>query len=97
MLDERSFATSVVELCGADPDLAAIVEHHGAPEFWSREPGFPTLVLLILEQQVSLASARAAYDRLVSRLGGLTPRGVLDSSDEELRADGFSRQKNRYA
>ena len=97
MLDEGSFATAVAELCEADPDLAAIVERHGIPEFWAREPGFPTLVLLILEQQVSLASARAAYDRLVLRLGALTPRGVLDSSDEELRADGFSRQKNRYA
>ena len=46
---------------------------------------------------MSLASAKAAYDRLVLRLGGLTPQGVLESSDEELRADGFSRQKNRYA
>ncbi|HEX5585337.1 hypothetical protein [Gaiella sp.] len=97
MLDERSFGTAVADLCGIDPDLAAIVERHGTPAFWAREPGFPTLVLLILEQQVSLASARAAYDRLVLRLGGLTPRGVLDSTDEELRADGFSRQKNRYA
>jgi DNA-3-methyladenine glycosylase II len=97
VLDERSFAAAVAELCTADPDLAAIVERHGIPEFWAREPGFATLVLLILEQQVSLASARAAYDRLVLRLGGLTPRGVLDSTDEELRADGFSRQKNRYA
>jgi DNA-3-methyladenine glycosylase II len=97
VLDERSFTTAVAELCEADQDLAAIVERHGVPEFWAREPGFPTLVLLILEQQVSLASARAAYDRLVTRLGALTPRGVLDSSDEELRADGFSRQKNRYA
>ena len=96
MLDERSFATAVAGLCEADADLAAIVERHGVPEFWAREPGFPTLVLLILEQQVSLASARAAYDRLVLRLGRLTPQGVLDSSDEELRADGFSRQKNRY-
>ena len=96
MLDERSFATAVAELCSADSDLAAIVEQHGIPEFWAREPGFPTLVLLILEQQVSLASARAAYDRLVTRIGGLTPRGVLESTDEELRADGFSRQKNRY-
>ena len=96
VLDERSFAAAVAELCDADPDLAAIVGEHGVPEFWAREPGFPTLVLLILEQQVSLASARAAYDRLVTRLGELTPRGVLDSSDEELRADGFSRQKNRY-
>ena len=97
MLDERSFVSAVTELCSADADLAAIVEQHGIPEFWAREPGFPTLVLLILEQQVSLASARAAYDRLVTRLGGLTPGGVLDSTDEELRADGFSRQKNRYA
>lgn len=96
MLDERSFAAAVAELCAADPDLAAIVERHGVPEFWAREPGFSTLVLLILEQQVSLASARAAYGRLVARLGVLTPRGVLESSDEELRADGFSRQKNRY-
>ena len=36
---------------------------------WAREPGFPTLVLLILEQQVSLASAAAAYDRLLARTG----------------------------
>ena len=97
MLDERSCATAGAGLCEVDADLAAIVERHGVPEFWAREPGFPTLVLLILEQQVSLASAKAAYDRLVLRLGGLTPQGVLDSSDEELRADGFSRQKNRYA
>ena len=54
---------------------------------------FPTLVLLILEQQVSLASARAAYDRLAARIGELTPEGVLRSTDEELRADGFSRRR----
>jgi len=97
VLDDRSFAAAAAALCEADADLAAIVELHGLPTFWAREPGFPTLVLLILEQQVSLASARAAYDRLALRLGGvLTPRGVLDSTDEELRADGFSRQKNRY-
>lgn len=96
MLDATSFSAAASELCAADSDLAAIVEAHGLPEFWAREPGFPTLVLLILEQQVSLASARAAYDRLETRLVGLTPAGVLGSSDEELRADGFSRQKNRY-
>jgi DNA-3-methyladenine glycosylase II len=96
MLDETTFAAAAAELCAADPDLAGIVEAHGLPEFWAREPGFPTLVLLILEQQVSLASARAAYDRLETRLGGMTPLGIAGSSDEELRADGFSRQKNRY-
>ena len=96
MLDEASFAAAAAELCATDPDLAAIVERHGLPEFWAREPGLPTLVLLILEQQVSLASARAAYDRLVTRLEGLTTEGILRSTDAELRPDGFSRQKTRY-
>ena len=70
--------------------------HMGFPSSGPASPGFPTLVLLILEQQVSLASAKAAYDRLEARLGGVTPDGIVLSSDEELRADGFSRQKNRY-
>ena len=96
MLDESKFAAAAASLCEADPDLAAIVERHGIPAFWARKPGFPTLVLLILEQQVSLASAKAAYDRLDARLGGVTPGGVLGSDDSELRADGFSRQKSRY-
>lgn len=97
MLDERAFVAAAEALCAGDPDLAAIVERHGLPVFWAREQGFATLVLLILEQQVSLASAKAAYERLAARLGSVTPDGVLGSSDEELRADGFSRQKNRYA
>ena len=97
MLDERAFVTAAEALCAGDPDLAAIVERHGLPVFWAREEGFSTLVLLILEQQVSLASAKAAYERLAARLGSVTPEAVLGSSDEELRADGFSRQKNRYA
>ena len=96
MLDEQTFAAAAAELCASDPALGAIVERHGLPAFWAREPGFSTLVLLILEQQVSLASAKAAYARLAARLGAVTPEGVLRSTDEELRADGLSRQKNRY-
>jgi DNA-3-methyladenine glycosylase II len=96
VLDATTFAAAATELASRDPALAAIVDRHGLPEFWAREPGLETLVLLILEQQVSLASAKAAYDRLVARLGGLTTDGILRSTDAELRADGFSRQKTRY-
>ena len=96
VLDEASFTAAATQLATQDRALAAIVDRHGLPEFWAREPGLETLVLLILEQQVSLASARAAYDRLVGRLGVLTTGGILSSTDEELRADGFSRQKARY-
>lgn len=96
-LTVRTLRASVDRLARADERLRTIVERHGYPPLWPREPGFPTLVLLVLEQQVSLASARAAFDRLEGRVGEVTPRAVLASSDEELRADGFSRQKTRYA
>ena len=52
---------------------------------------------LILEQQVSLASAQAAFDRLVGALGEVTPAGVLGLDDAQMRAVGFSRQKTGYA
>ena len=63
---------------------------------WSRKPGFPTLIQIILEQQVSLASARAAYDRLQSAVDRLTPETFLGLSDQQLLAIGFSRQKTGY-
>ncbi|HKW78393.1 MAG TPA: DNA-3-methyladenine glycosylase 2 family protein, partial [Candidatus Limnocylindria bacterium] len=63
-------------LASADPHLAAVVERHGPPPLWAREPGFPTLVQIILEQQVSLASGRAAYARLLSAAGAMTPARV---------------------
>ena len=53
-------------------------------------------MLLILEQQVSLASARAAFDRLVGVVGVATPEAVLSLDDAELRTIGFSRQKAGY-
>jgi DNA-3-methyladenine glycosylase II len=87
---------AVRELGRRDPDLAAVVERHGPPPLWAREPGFPTLVLLVLEQQVSLASARAAFDRLVAVTGPPTPDSVLRLDDAELRTIGFSRQKAGY-
>ena len=96
-LTPQGFGRAVSRLVASDEDLAAIVARHGRPRFWRREPGFATLVLIILEQQVSLASARAAYDRVVERVGGrLEPGRLLGLSDEALRAAGFSRQKTRY-
>jgi DNA-3-methyladenine glycosylase II len=63
---------------------------------WKREPGFQTLVQIILEQQVSLASARAAFDRLLQAVPDLNPAEFLKLDDETLRECGFSRQKTRY-
>ena len=97
-LDDALLLTAVHELAARDPALRDVVARFGPPPMWAREPGFPTLVHLILEQQVSLASAQAAFDRLRARAGEpLTPHAVLALTDSELLAIGFSRQKTRYA
>jgi len=97
MLDEMVFQSSVRELAVRDSDLARVIEMYGAPPLWVREPGFPSLVYIILEQQVSLASARAAFQRLRGAAGPLTPARFLKLSDTQLRQIGFSRQKTLYA
>lgn len=95
-LTEASLRRAARELAARDRDLAGVLERLGPPPLWAREPGFPTLVLIILEQQVSLASARAAFARLLALGSPLAPRGFLKLGDAELRAAGFSRQKAGY-
>jgi DNA-3-methyladenine glycosylase II len=95
-LTHARLEAAVRDLAARDPDLAGIVARHGLPPLWDRAPGFPTLVHLILEQQVSLASAQAAFDRLRAAADPLTPARFLELTDEELLAIGFSRQKARY-
>jgi DNA-3-methyladenine glycosylase II len=97
-LTRRTLLGAVRTLANADPALAASVDRFGPPPLWAREPSYATLVHLILEQQVSLASARAAFDRLEAALAGdIEPRAFLELSHAELRAIGFSRQKAGYA
>lgn len=96
-LTEERLIDAVRELGAADPSLRAVVDRFGPPPMWARDPGFPTLVHLILEQQVSLASAQAAFDRLRVAADPLTPASFLLLDDAELVGVGFSRQKTRYA
>jgi DNA-3-methyladenine glycosylase II len=83
-------------LAERDADLARIAGAYGLPPLWEREEGFPTLVLTILEQQVSLASALAAFERLRAAASIVTPENFLKFDDAQLRAFGFSRQKALY-
>lgn len=96
ILDAAAFDAVAAELVAADDALARVVAEHGVPPFWSRPAGFRALVLLILEQQVSLASAEACYRRIRERVRTVTPEAILACSPEDLRADGVSRQKDRY-
>ncbi len=95
-LTEATLHSGLDELARRDPDLADILQRLGPPPLWARPPGFGTLIHIILEQQVSLASARAAYDRLQAAANPLTPARLLELDAETLRAVGFSRQKSVY-
>lgn len=96
-LTERSLQQAARTLSANDPALGASVERFGPPPLWAREPSFATLVHLILEQQVSLASALAAFDRLKVATGDVMPATFLRLDDRTLREIGFSRQKAGYA
>lgn len=91
------FITICNQLAKKDKELRAIIKEHGHPPMWTRPATFQTLILTILEQQVSLAAAYAAFKKLKERIGYVTPAKILSLSDEELRACYFTRQKTVYA
>ena len=96
-LDERSYRRGLTVLAECDDDLGRILDRLGPPPMWDREPGFSTLVHIILEQQVSLASARSCFDKLLAIVDDLTPELLLELDDDTLKRAGFSRQKSEYA
>jgi DNA-3-methyladenine glycosylase II len=95
-LTDETFRAHALELAERDPALGKVVASHGLPTFWHRPPSFATLVLFVVEQQVSLASAKAVFDRMHAALGGITPDTLLSADPEVLRATGLTRQKQRY-
>jgi len=94
---KRNFKKICDELASTDKDLALIIRTHDYPPMWTRPNTFETLVHIILEQQVSLASALAALNKLRARLKEVTPERFMELSDEELKACYFSRQKTVYS
>ncbi len=95
-LDHASLAAAVGALADVEPHFAEVVARHGTPPLWPRKPGFSTLALLMLEQQVSLAQARAMYARLEKAAGGVTPKKVATLGETGMREIGITRQKSAY-
>jgi DNA-3-methyladenine glycosylase II len=95
-LDEGSLGEAVAALAEVDADLAEILARHGSPPLWAREAGFQTLLKIILEQQVTLESGQAAYDRLERAAGTIEAGAIIDLGEAGARAAGLTRQKARY-
>ena len=97
VFNETSFAAICKKLAKKDADLASVIKQHGLPPMWTRPNTFQTLILTILEQQVSLAAAYAAFKKLKEKIGNVTPAKLLKLTDEEMGACYFTRQKMGYA
>ncbi|MBW4435005.1 MAG: DNA-3-methyladenine glycosylase 2 family protein [Pelatocladus maniniholoensis HA4357-MV3] len=95
-LSEDNFTYALNVLAANDPDLDYILNTFGLPPLWLREPGFATLIQIILEQQVSLASAKAVFERLQAKISPITPEKFFQLDHTELKTIGFSRQKAIY-
>jgi DNA-3-methyladenine glycosylase II len=96
ILTTTALVEAASQLAGQHAPLAGVLAAFGPPPLWDREPGFATLLYIILEQQVSLASARAAFQRLSAAIQPVSPENFLTLDDVTLKVIGFSRQKTAY-
>ena len=95
-LTTATLAAAAAELALRDRHLALIYKAHGVPPMWGRRTGFTTLLRIVLEQQVSLISARAMFDRLKSNIEPFTPAEFIRRGEGYLRSLGVTRQKAHY-
>jgi DNA-3-methyladenine glycosylase II len=96
-LTQENYKQYCDQLAQKDATIKSILTTYGYPPLYSRKPSFETLIHIILEQQVSLASAKAALVKLKEKIGTVTPQKIITLTDAELRACYFSRQKTVYA
>lgn len=87
---------ALIVLIKKDDVLKRIISEFGLPIIQKREEGFASMCHIILEQQVSIASAKAAYEKLVNLVGKVDPFTIYNATDEAVRTCGISRQKTLY-
>lgn len=97
ILAPHGLAQGIAYLARRDRALARIVKTAGTPRFPLRAPGFPTLLHIILEQQVSIDAAAAMFRNLRQCCAPLVPAAFLTLDETTLKRCGFSRQKIGYA
>lgn len=86
----------IKKLFELDDLFVHIHDKYGAPPNWERPQGFVSLSMIILEQQVSLASAKAHFNKLNQYIPAFSPEEILKLSDEEMRNCQISWQKSKY-
>lgn len=95
-LTSQSLVAATQALAARDEGLRRIYQAHGVPPMWARRPGFPTLLQIIIEQQVSLVSARSMVKRLTTSIEPFSPERFIELDEPHLRSLGLTRQKSHY-
>jgi len=95
-LSREKIEQAATLLASRDKHLKKILDAHGPPPLWKRPQGFPTLVRIILEQQVSLASAASIYNRLAAAIDPFQPASFIAAGEAHFRSLGVTRQKASY-
>jgi DNA-3-methyladenine glycosylase II len=95
-LTRENVGLAAQALAARDRHLAKIFKAYGPPPLWRRPQGFTTLVRIILEQQVSLASAASMYNRLAAAIDPFSPIGFISVGESHFRSLGVTRQKASY-
>jgi DNA-3-methyladenine glycosylase II len=95
-LTQKTLGLAARELAERDKTLAGILATYGDPPLWRRPTGFATLVHIILEQQVSLKSAKSMLNRIEAAIQPFTPVRFIELGDTYLRSLGLTRQKSAY-
>ena len=79
-----------------DETLKFILTNYGHPIIQKRNEGFASMCNIILEQHVSIASAKACYDKIQNLFREVSPQIIHNCNDDELKSCGVSRQKTIY-
>jgi len=96
-LNNKSLLLAAKQLAQIDGELSFIFETDGVPPLWARRPGFATLIKIILEQQVSLSSAKAINEKLHKNIKPFTPTRLLELGIFNLKKWALSDKNHRTA
>jgi DNA-3-methyladenine glycosylase II len=96
-VSERAVFADAEPVLRDDPVMADLIDRHGPVDLSPTENEFRRLIVSIINQQLSTASARAVRERVFELVGEpITPESILDADEPALRDAGLSNSKIEY-
>lgn len=96
-MTEDKLRAAIQNVAGGDKHVAAAVQQVGFPGERLRTSGFPSLLRILVGQQLSVKAAASIWDKFEKLVGEISPASVMRFDIETLRTAGLSRQKAVYA